>query len=57
MRGFVTKDNVLLTDLVRNNICYLDVVIKDNTNDKEFIPWIKKIKTDLPITYIECLNI
>ena len=57
MRGFVTKDNVLLTDLVRNNICYLDVVIKDNTNDKEFIPWIKKIKTDLPIIYRDCINI
>ena len=57
IRDFVTKGNVLLIDLVRTDVCYSDVVIKDNKNDKEFIPWIKKIKTDLPIIYRDCINI
>ena len=57
IRDFVTKGNVLVIDLVRNDFCYSDVVIKDNKNDKELIPWIKKIKTDLPIIYIDCIYI
>ena len=52
MNGYYTNDGVLNTNLVPKDFYYLDQVIKQNTNDKEFIPWIEKIKTNLPIIYI-----
>ena len=31
----------------------LDQVIKQNTDDKEFIPWVKKLKSDLTVVYVD----
>ena len=42
-------------DEVNRDFYCLDQVIKRNTNDKEFIPWIEKLKTDLPVVYINVL--
>ena len=57
MNGYYTNDGILNENLVNAAFYYLDQVIKENMNDKKFILWIKKIKTDLPTIYIECLNI
>ena len=57
MNGYYTNDGILNENLVNTAFYYLYEVIKQNINDKKFILWIKKIKTDLPIIYIECLNI
>ena len=42
-------------DEVNRDFYCLDQVIKRNTNDKEFIPWIEKLKTDIPVVYINVL--
>ena len=57
MNGYYTNDGILNENLVNTAFYYLDQVIKENMNDKKFILLIKKIKTDLPTIYIECLNI
>ena len=57
MNGYYTNDGILNENLVNTAFYYLDEVIKQNINDKKFILWIKKIKTNLPIVHIECLNI
>ena len=31
----------------------MEQVIKQHTNDEEFIPWIKKLETNLPTSYID----
>ena len=56
MEGYFNEDDVLGKNLVHQDFYYLDHLIKQHTNDKEFIPWIEKIKTDLPIIYIECVD-
>ena len=56
MEGYFNEDDVLGKNLVHQDFYYLDHLIKQHTNNKEFIPWIEKIKTDLPIIYIECVD-
>ena len=53
MEGHITEDDILGINLVNKDFYYLDQVIKQNTGDKEFIPWIEKLKTDLPVIYID----
>ena len=53
---YFNEDDVLGKNLVHQDFYYLDHLIKQHTNDKEFIPWIEKIKTDLPIIYIESVD-
>ena len=52
MNGYITEDEVLVINLADEDYYYLDRVIKQNTKDKEFIPYVKKLKTDLPVIYI-----
>ena len=52
MNGYITEDEVLVINLADEDYYYLDWVIKQNTKDKEFIPYVKKLKTDLPVIYI-----
>ena len=52
MNGYITEDEVLVINLADEDHYYLDRVIKQNTKDKEFIPYVKKLKTDLPVIYI-----
>ena len=51
MSGYYNEDGVLDENLISKNFYCLDQVIKQNTNDKEFIPWIEKLETNLPTTY------
>ena len=53
MSGYYNEDGVLDENLIRKNFYCLDQVIKQNTNDKEFSPWIEKLETNLPTTYID----
>ena len=53
MEGYFNEDGILDKNLVLKDFYYLDQVTKQHTNDKEFILWIEKLKTVLPIIYIE----
>ena len=53
MEGYITEDEVLGINLVDKDFYCLDQVIKQNTDDKEFIPYVKKLNTDLPVIYID----
>ena len=51
MNGYITEDEALGINLVDEDYYYLDLVIKQNLKDKEFIPDVKILKTDLPVIY------
>ena len=53
MKGCITEDEVLGINLVDEDFYYLDLVIKKHTKDKKFIPYVKKLKTDLPVIYMD----
>ena len=53
MKGYTTEDEVLGINLVYDDFYCLDQVIKQNTDDKEFIPWVKKLKSDLTVVYVD----
>ena len=53
MKGYINEDEVLGINLVDEDLYYLDLVIKEHTKDKEFIPYVKKLKTDLPVIYVD----
>ena len=60
-KGYYTDDGLLKRELTGNHLYNLDQVIKQHTDDKEFTQCSEKLKTDLPITYIngtdfDCLN-
>ena len=53
INGYITEDEILGINLVDEDFYCLDQVIKQNTDDKEFIPWVKNLKADLPLVYID----
>ena len=53
MEGYINEDEILAINLAGKNFYYLDQVIKQNTDDKEFIPWVEKLETNLPVIYID----
>ena len=53
MEGYIKEDEILGINLAGKNFYYLDQVIKQNIDDKEFIPWIEKLETNLPVIYID----
>ena len=53
INGCYNEDGVLDHNLVKKNFYCVDQVFKKNTNDEKFIPWIEKLETNLPITYID----
>ena len=53
MKQYINEDEVLGKKLVDEDLYYLDLVIKEHAKDKEFIPYVKKLKTDLPVTYVD----
>ena len=60
-KGYYTDDGLLKTELANEHLYYLDQVIKQNTNDKEFIQCSENLKTDLPLIYLnytdfDCFN-
>ena len=52
MEEFITEDEILGINLVDEDFYSLGQVIKQNTDDKEFIPSVKKLQTDLPVIYL-----
>ena len=52
-KGFYNEDGDLKEDAVNEEFNYIEQVIKQHTNDEEFIPWIKKLQTNLPTSYID----
>ena len=52
-KGFYNEDGDLDEDTVNKEFNYIEQVIKQHTNDEEFIPWIKKLETNLPTSYID----
>ena len=42
-----------LDDAVNEEFNYIEQVMKQQTNDEEFIPWIKKLEINLPKSYID----
>ena len=57
MNGYYTNDDASKLNLVPKDFYYLDQVIKQNTNDKEFISFNEKLKTDLLKICIESVDI
>ena len=52
-KGFYNEDGDLDEDAVNEEFNYIEQVIKQHTNDEEFTPWIKKLETNLPTSYID----
>ena len=55
-KGYYTDDGLLKRELANEHLYYLDQVIKQNTNDKEFIQCSENLKTDLPLIYINYID-
>ena len=53
MEGYINEDEILAINLAGKDFYYLDQVIKQNTDDKEFIPWVEKLETNLLVIYID----
>ena len=51
-KGFYNEDGDLDEDAVNEEFNYIEQVIKQHSNDEEFIPWIKKLQTNVPTSYI-----
>ena len=52
LNGYITEDEILGINLVNEDFDHLNAIITEYTNDKKFIPFVKKIKTDLTVKYI-----
>ena len=53
LNGYITEDEILGINLVNEDFDHLNAIITEYTNDKKFIPFVKKIKTDLTVKYID----
>ena len=53
MNGYITKNGKLNKNLLKKDFSLLDLVIKEHTNDEEFIPFAYKLETNLPVIYID----
>ena len=52
-KGYFNYDNIrLYVNLAKEDLYYLDLVIKEHTKDKEFISNFKKLETNLSVLYI-----
>ena len=51
--GCITEDEILGINLVNEDSDILNAIITEHTNDKKFIPFVKKLKTDLIVIYID----
>ena len=52
-KGYFNYDNSrLYVNLAKEDLYYLDLVIKERTKDKEFISNFKKLETNLSVLYI-----
>ena len=49
------EDNVPYMKLASRDLQYLDLVIKEHTNDKEVIPNLKKLESALPVLFVNVI--
>ena len=52
-KEFYNEDGDLDENAIYEEFNYIEQVIKQHANDEEFIPWIKKLETNLPTSYID----
>ena len=53
MNGYIPEDGILGINLVNKDFDCLNLVITEHRNDEEFIPFVERLKTDLPVIYID----
>ena len=53
LNGYITEDKILGINLVNKDFDHLHAVITEYTNDKKFIPFIKKLETDSTVIDID----
>ena len=56
LKGYITEDETLGINLVNEDFNLLNAIITEYTNDKEFIPFIKKLETDSTVIYIDAYS-
>ena len=56
LKGYYNvEENMLDVKLASRDLQYLELVIKEHTNDKELIPNLKKFETTLPVLYVNAI--
>ena len=53
LNGYINEDEILGINSVNEDFNLLDGIITEYTNDKEFIPFVKKLKTDSTVIDID----
>ena len=53
LNGYTTEDEILGINLVNEDFDILNATITEHANDKKFIPFVEKLKTDLTVIYID----
>ena len=50
---YITEDEILGINLVNEDCDILNPITTEHTNDKKFIPFVKKLKTVLTVIYMD----
>ena len=50
---YITEDDILGINLVNEDFDHLNAIITEYTNDKKFIPFVKKVETNSTVIYID----
>ena len=53
LNGYIAEDEILGINLVNEDFDILNATITEHANDKKFIPFVEKLKTDLTVIYID----
>ena len=53
LNGYINEDEILGINSVNEDFNLLDAIITEYTNHKEFIPFVKKLKTDSTVIDID----
>ena len=56
LSSYLTKDEILGIKLVNQDFNFLNAIITEYTNDKEFIPFVQKLETDSTVIYIDAYS-
>ena len=52
LNRYITEDEILGINLVHEDSDILNAIITKHTNNKKFMPFVEKLKTDLTVIYI-----
>ena len=53
LNGYIAEDEILGINLVNEDFDILNAIITEHTNDKESIPFVEKLRTDLTVIYVD----